>query len=90
MELILLKQDSPAWNYAWDWIANHPINEGLDNPSLAINKDEAWQYMGSFKEGDRVVSEFRHRCHPYNDSIQKLSVSHQFVDKDDILKKFRL
>jgi len=64
MELIFVKQDSTEWNYIWDFVAKHPINEGLDEPRVALNEGEAWQYMGSFKNKNKVIHEFRHRFHP--------------------------
>lgn len=64
MELVFVKQDSTEWNYIWDFVANHPINEGLEEPRLALNNGEAWQYMGSFKQNDKLIHEFRHRQHP--------------------------
>ena len=63
MELILIKQDSAEWNYMWDKLASHPINEGIEDPSLAINEGEGWQYMGSLKQNERVIHQFRHRKH---------------------------
>ena len=53
MELILLKPDSPEWNYAWDWVYAHPINEGLTQPEL-----NSWQYRGSLRNGDRILHQF--------------------------------
>lgn len=64
MELIFVKKDSTEWNYIWDFVANHPINEELEEPRTAFNEGEAWQYMGSFKNKDKVIHEFRHRFHP--------------------------
>jgi hypothetical protein len=64
MELIVIKIESKEWDYMWDWLSNHPINKDIDNPTIAENQGEEWQYMGSFKNGDNVIHEFRHRCHP--------------------------
>ena len=64
MEMIIVKRDSDEWNNMWERVAMHPINEGLPDTSMAMNEGEAWQYMGSFKQGDKVIHEFRHRNHP--------------------------
>jgi hypothetical protein len=64
MNLILVKQNSPEWEYMWNWLANHPLNQQLENPSLALNEGEAWQYMGSYKQIDATIHTFRHKNHP--------------------------
>lgn len=91
MELILLKVGSIEWEYAWNWLANHPINEGLSNPSTATNNGESWTYMGSFKEGKRIIHEFRHRSHPKTNERLDLKVqASEGVTEEQIEKKFRL
>lgn len=75
MELVLIDPNSPEWEYMWGWLEAHPINEGVENPSEALNEGEAWQYMGSFKKGQRIVHEFRHRKHPAIGKNKKLSVA---------------
>lgn len=64
MEMILIKRDSQEWERMWDNLAMHPINEGYEAPSLVVNEDEGWQYIGSFRHGKQVVHEFRHKNHP--------------------------
>jgi hypothetical protein len=64
MEMILIKRDSQEWNNMWDNLAIHPINEGIEEPSVALNESEGWQYMGSFRQDNRIIHEFRHRNHP--------------------------
>ena len=64
MELIFVKQDSTEWEYIWDFVEKHPINEGIEEPRISLNEGEVWQYMGSFKQNDKLVHEFRHRYHP--------------------------
>lgn len=67
MEYVLIKTDSNEWNAMWEWLAKHPLNEGLTEPMVALNEEngEAWQYMGSFRgHGGVTVHEFRHRSHP--------------------------
>lgn len=78
MELILLKIGSNEWENAWEWVANHPINEGYDEPSLVPNKGAGWQYIGTFKNKDgRAISEFRHRNHPRFQRREYIKFAHE-------------
>lgn len=90
MNMILIKRDSKEWNLMWEWLASHPLNEGLEDPAVALNKDcgEQWQYMGSYGGNDgSVVSEFRHRAHPLDGSRKYLKMKHYgIVSNDDIDK----
>jgi hypothetical protein len=91
MELVLIKPESNEWEYMWDWLANHPINDGIENPSLALHENQAWEYMGSFKEKERIIHTFRHRHHPVTSGVKELKVSGSSSFKEeDIEKKFRL
>ena len=91
MELVLIEPDSPEWTFMWNWLAAHPLNKDLDQPTITQNGTEAWQYMGSFKQGARVIHEFRHRNHPTTNSLQtlKVSASDDFT-KEQINKTFKL
>jgi hypothetical protein len=86
MEMVLIKPDSAEWNYMWEWVANHPINEGFEDPSVALNPEnnEAWQYMGSYRSNNRIVHEFRHRSLPITNERQylKVSASENITDED--------
>ena len=75
MELVIVQKDSPEWEYMWNWLENHPVNQGLEEPRVALHEGEAWQYMGSFKNKDKVVHEFRHRNHPVTSNRYTASVS---------------
>jgi hypothetical protein len=91
MELILIKQDTPEWEYMWEWLASHPLNEGIENPSLAVNNGEAWQYMGSYKQDKRVLHTFRHRQHPKYNKVENVSVSaSKELTEEQIAKNFKL
>ena len=91
MELVLIDPSSLEWQYMWEWLEKHPINEGLENPSSAINNYEAWQYMGSFKQNDKLIHEFRHKNHPLTNSLQALKVSASSgFTPDQISKKYKL
>lgn len=75
MEYIIVKQESPEGEFMWDWLAKHPLNEGLEKPMEAMNEGEAWQYMGSYKHENKVIHEFRHRNHPKINGKTVISVS---------------
>lgn len=85
MEFILLKIQSEAWNEMWDWLASHPINSGLELPDLAYNPESnsGWQYIGSYKHKDRVISEFAHYNHPVTQKPEKVSYSHSGAISED-------
>ena len=91
MDLILIEPESSEWIFMWNWLAAHPINKDIEQPTIAQNGSEAWQYMGSYKQKDRVIHEFRHRNHPTTNSIQslKVSASPDFT-KEQINKTFKL
>ena len=87
---ILIKIGSPEWEFMWNWLENHPINKGLENPTSATNDGENWMYMGSYKQGDRVIHELRHRDHPVTNSIQNLKLqASELFTKDQIQKTFK-
>ena len=87
MEMIIVKRDSDEWNYMWEHVATHPLNEGLPDTSIAMNQGEAWQYMGSFKQGDKVIHEFRHRLHPKSQKVEYLKFNgNDNLGTDDIEK----
>ena len=91
MELVLIEHGSPEWDFIWNWLAAHPINKDIEQPTIAQNGTEAWQYMGSFKQGKRVIHELRHRNHPTTKSLQslKVSASPEFT-QEQINKTFKL
>jgi hypothetical protein len=64
MEMLIVKQNSQEWDWMWEYVAAHPINEDIQEPSVAINEGESWQYMCSFKHTDKIIHTFRHRLHP--------------------------
>jgi len=92
MEMILIKVDSNEWNYMWEWLASHPLNDGLKDPSIAINElnNEVWKYMGSFRQGDKVVHEFKHHSHPLTGEEYTLKVSGSSNMSDDDIEVKRL
>jgi len=90
MELVLIKIDSVEWNVMWDWVGSHPINQGIEIPSVALNEGEAWQYTGSFKQGDKIISSFRHKNHPATNKIETLSFANPNCSPASIEKTYRL
>ena len=91
MELVLINKESAEWEYMWNWLASHPINEGIENPSLALNAEYGWEYMGSYKQGERVLHTFRHKLHPRYNRVETVSVSEsKDLTPDQIAKNFKL
>lgn len=82
MEFITVKRDTAEWLYMWLWLEENAINEGLEEPTVAENDGEVWQYVGSYKNGSKVVHEFRHRNHPKTNDVEKRSLhaSDSFTD----------
>lgn len=91
MELVLIKIDSIEWNVMWDWVGSHPINQGIENPSVALNEGEGWQYMGTIMQGNKAIHQIRHKHHPVTNTIQNIScnASESFT-KDQIAKEFKI
>ena len=91
MEYVLIEIDSDEWNIMWDWLEKHPINNGLAEPSIVLNNNEKWEYIGSFKNKEVIIHEFRHRCHPYNNELIYLRLNGtKNLDQKNIRKKFKL
>ncbi len=91
MEFVLIKQGSPEWEFMWEWLAKHPINEGLEEPSVALYENEAWMYMGSYNEGDEYIHTFRHRNHPLTKGlINKSLKGNKQITEDQIQKKVKI
>jgi hypothetical protein len=79
MDFVIIKRDSQEWINLWDKLSNHPINENIEEPNIALNNGETWQYLGTYKNKDKLISEFRHRNHPAYNNVQKVVFEH---DKD--------
>jgi hypothetical protein len=90
MDIILLKQDSAEWNTMWETLANHPINEGLSEPRVAYNDGEQWQYMGSYRQGDKLIHDFRHRNHPKTQDVYKVTFNGNPVEAEQINKTIKV
>jgi len=82
MELVFIKQGTNKWEEIWNWLEQNPINKDVENPREAKNDNESWQYMGSYKLNDKVVTEFRHRNHPITNSVTSISYAHSIEDSD--------
>jgi len=84
MEMLIIKPESKEWEYLWEWLGAHPLNAGLEEPTVALNDGEAWQYMGSVRSQGRVIHSLRHRCHPLDGESKYLNVaaSNDMCDDD--------
>jgi hypothetical protein len=90
MDMILIKKDSTEWNSMWEVLENHPINEGLEDPRVADYEGEQWQYMGSYRQGDKLIHDFRHRNHPKTLDVYKVTFNGNPVDAEQIEKTIRI
>ena len=91
MEMLLIKENSPEYNFMWNWIAEHPLNIGLLDPMVALNMEEAWQYMGSHRNGLKTLHSFRHRNHPStNDRVNLTVAASANMNDDDIEVKYNV
>ena len=91
MELIFVKPESAEWNDMWDRLAAHPINADYPEPSIVLNQDEQWQYMGSFKLDNRIIHEFRHRIHPRFQKREDVKFqASELLVPEDIQKKVQI
>ena len=92
MDLILLKLESNELQYIWEYIENHPINEGIEDPTRTLNNGHGWAYMGSFMQGNKVIHQIQHKCHPTTNAIRTicLRASDRFNPNEEIAKSFKL
>lgn len=91
MELVLVKVNGSEWEYMWNWLAQHPLNEGITEPSVALHEGQAWQYTGSYKQNERVIHSFRHRLHPRTLRREEVNVqASEGMNLTEIQKKFKL
>lgn len=91
MEYVLIEIGSDEWNYMWDWVKNHPLNEGLEKPGVALNDGMVWEYMGSFFHDGKLLHDFKHRCHPTTKKREYLTLngSKNFTE-EQIKKRFKI
>jgi hypothetical protein len=74
-EFLNVDRNSPEWRYMWGQ---------LDDPAAYCpTTGEVWQYMGSFRSGDRYFHEFRHRSHPVHRDrvIKKIPASEEHMER---------
>ena len=94
MEMIIIRIGSVEWEKMWEWLGEHPINDGISNPTIAENpiNFEKWQYMGSYRgQGGAVVSELRHRSHPMDNERRLIKYLHENgVPESDIAQVIRI
>jgi hypothetical protein len=91
MDFVLLDTQSQEWTYIWQWLSEHPLNIGLDEPETAENQGYSWEYIGSYKLGDKILHEFRHMCHPsINGAVKTSVVGSESFTIEQIQKSFRI
>lgn len=90
MEFIILKEDSQEWGIMWDMLRLHPINAQESEPCIAFNNGEVWQYMGTYRNKETLISEFRHRCHPYSQEMARVVLPHILEDESSIYRSARI
>jgi hypothetical protein len=85
MEYIVLKQESPSWEWCWNWLNDNPINAGITDPSIALNDGNAWEYMGTVRNKGIAISSFKHNSHPFDNEQKNISVQHlDAIPNEDI------
>jgi hypothetical protein len=86
MEMVLIKKESKEWEWMWEQVAKHPLNEGLENPSVAYNDGKTWEYIGSYSNiVGLIIHEFRHKKHPSDESkttYYKFQASQNIIAED--------
>ncbi len=87
MEIVFVRRDTAEWLYMWLWLELHSINEGLEEPLVALHEGEVWQYMCSYKNDNKIVHEFRHRNHPKTNAPYTASLSASDTFNDDQMEK---
>jgi hypothetical protein len=48
MEIVFVKRDSTEWLFMWLWL------------ELELIEYEVWEYVGSYRQEDKTVHEFKH------------------------------
>lgn len=67
----LVRNKSSEWHYMWLMLGYHPLNENLkgaigskNDPTVAFNDGEAWEYTVTGIQNGAMCHCFRHRNHP--------------------------
>ena len=88
MEVILIKTDCEEWKFIHKWLSEHPLNQNLPEPNIALNEGEYWQYICSFRHNDKVIHQLRHLHHPYTHRVESISVNaSEAFNEESILPK---
>ena len=90
MKFVLIKIDSDLWDSLWSELESHPINEGLENPTIASNNGCQWEYRGSYQQDKILISDFLHRKHPKTNMLYKFSIKTLLDNENDIEQSFKL
>ncbi len=91
MDLVLVEIGSPEWDFIWQYVDSHPINEGVENASLVLTDGIGWEYLGTLMQNDKAIHRIRHKLHPKTGGVYNLTfnASDTFT-KEQIAKKFKL
>jgi len=70
-KICVVQNRSSEWHYMWKMLGDHPINSDLhgkpksdDDPTVAYNEGEMWEYMDTGLHDGEMKHCFRHRFHP--------------------------
>lgn len=91
MDLVLVEIGSPEWDFIWDYVDKHPINDGIEQASFILTDGIGWEYMGTLMQGDKAIHQVRHKKHPKTNNIYNMTFNaSEAFTKEQIAKKFRL
>lgn len=86
--MISIKPESSEWERMWNWVADHPINKGLSEPSVAMSKDnKTWRYVDSFRNKNETVHQFIHENHPITNKAESICLISREVISDDEIQR---
>ena len=77
IDLVLLKVGSPEFQWMWNEVANHPVNEGIEFPTISFNPeiDACWIYKYSIRRDNEVLHELIHMRHPITEDKYNLIIN---------------
>jgi hypothetical protein len=83
MEFVLIDTQGTEFNYAFDWVENHPMNKDTDVTN--------WEYVGTFSQGKEAIHSFKINWHPTTQRTERLSVrASTGFTADQIVKTFKV
>jgi hypothetical protein len=76
--LLIVPIESKEWKIMWEKLARHRLNRKIENPHIADNYGDTWQYMESHKSIFGYVHLFRHRLHPKTQRPERVTMKSSF------------